>query len=163
MQPAAGVQGEQDGRVDMAAAEVVGHARVVVRLVQEEQDGLGTVECELPADAAQEAVEVGVEEEPVVRLVRDDGDGVRAAGDQLPGGLVGDVAQLGDDLPDLFDDLGAHLGLAVDHPRDRGSRHPRPPCDVLDRGALSVWPSGQHRLRWGELVGRTVISMPLRP
>lgn len=116
MEPVARAQGEQHGAVDMAAAEVVGDAGVVVGFVQEQQDGLGAVPGEFAAHSAQQAVEERVEEEPVLRLTGDHGDGTGAAGDELAGRLVGHVAEFGDDLADQLDDLRAHFRLAVDHP-----------------------------------------------
>lgn len=97
----------------MAAAEVVGHPRVVVGFLQEQQDGLGAVECEFAADATQQEVEEGVDEEPVLGLGGDHGDGVRAVRDELPGPLVGDVSQLGDHPADPVDDLRPDPGLPL--------------------------------------------------
>lgn len=149
--PVTGAQGEQDRAVDMAAAEVVGHARVVVGFLQEQQDGLGAVECEFAADAAQQEVEEGVDEEPVLGLGGDHGDGVRAVGDELPGPLVGDVTQLGDHPADPVDDLRPDPGLPVDHPGHGRLRDSRLPGDVFERGPPYVRALRQHHLRWGEL------------
>jgi hypothetical protein len=135
-QRVAGVRGDEQDAVDVAAAEVGDRALPLLRGGGDHQDQGEFPVGQRLGDAAQQDREVGVLEEQMLRLGQQERDRTGLSGGQRTGVRVGGVSGAPDRLADRADRLGTDPLPAVEDPGDGGVGDPGLASDVADGGPL---------------------------